>query len=105
MEYEVINKTHNNHCGCPEESLLMSNGLIILIHLEPDGSGEMFVDAGDWDDEIHICDVGSLDNLRYKACLYAASQSKECGNRIAPTPNLNRLGFITRGEIYDSSCS
>ena len=37
-------------CGCPEE-IWRINGIDVLIHLEEDGTGEMFVFAGDYEIE------------------------------------------------------
>lgn len=40
-------------CGCPIEEWLLS-GVSLLLHFEPDGSMELFADAGEWDCEVAL---------------------------------------------------
>ncbi|WP_374600504.1 hypothetical protein [Brevundimonas sp.] len=34
-------------CGCPEEEYLF-DGINLIVHFEPDGSADAFMDGGDW---------------------------------------------------------
>lgn len=34
-------------CGCPEETYLF-NGIDLIVHYEPDGTADAFMDGGDW---------------------------------------------------------
>lgn len=65
MEFDIIDSGYSEDCGCPEERLIV--GMVeAFIHLEPDGTGEVFLDVGDWQDEITLqCD--GIEDLRAKA--------------------------------------
>lgn len=34
-------------CGCPEETYIV-NGINLIVHYEPDGTADAFLDGGDW---------------------------------------------------------
>lgn len=34
-------------CGCPEERYLF-NGIDLVVHFDPDGTADAFMDGGDW---------------------------------------------------------
>ena len=82
MAAELIAKGVSDECGCPEETWNI-NGVDALIHLEPDGRGEIFLDAGDWQDE-KIVDCCGIDNLLQQACAWVRSLPCE-GDATPPT--------------------
>lgn len=71
----------NDECGCLEEVLDMHIGLEITIHMEPDGTGDMFIDAGDWQEEINALECKSIEDLRVEASRYASRLYEE-GNGL-----------------------
>ena len=71
MLCELIQQRPSEDCGCPEEVWDM-NGICVVIHLEEDGSGHIFLDAGDWDDEKLVECTGIID-LKNKAERWVAA--------------------------------
>lgn len=65
----------SDECGCPEEEWDML-GVHTIIHLEPDGTGHIFLDGGDWDDE-KLIDCQNIPQLRLKALSWVNSLPKE----------------------------
>lgn len=47
---EIMIQRESDECGCPEEELIIGM-FCVIIHLEPDGGGHIFIDCGDWEDE------------------------------------------------------
>lgn len=43
---QVISVTRGD-CGCPEEHYIF-NGIDLIVHYEPDGTADAFMDGGDW---------------------------------------------------------
>lgn len=62
---ELLEKRPSEDCGCPEELWLMGS-LEVTIHLEENGEGHIFADAGDWDDDLFVNCSGMAD-LRKQA--------------------------------------
>lgn len=62
---ELLTRRQSGECGCPEEEWLI--GMFnVIIHIEPDGRGDIFVDCGDWQSERTVeCD--GIESLRSKA--------------------------------------
>ena len=71
MAAELIAKGVSDECGCPEETWNI-NGIDVLIHLEPDGRGEIFLDAGGWQNE-KIVDCCGIDHLLQQASAWVRS--------------------------------
>lgn len=62
----------NPNCGCLEEHY--SVGMIdVVIHLEPNGSGEAFLNAGDWEEELTWKKCHTLEILKEKVAKYIES--------------------------------
>lgn len=60
---ELLARLPSEECGCPEE-LWNIEGLLYLIHLEDKaGTGEIFIFAGDWEQEYSV-QADTLDALR-----------------------------------------
>ncbi len=62
---------HSEDCGCPEEDWEI-NGLFTTIHLEPDGTGHIFIDSGEWEDE-KLVDAKTMPELRQAAINWVGS--------------------------------
>jgi hypothetical protein len=71
LRYEFIDARKSDECGCPEEDWII-NLLFVTMHLEPDNSGHIFIDCGDWDDE-KLVECNSIEELRVKAAEWANS--------------------------------
>jgi hypothetical protein len=82
MSDELISKGFSDECGCPEEMWNIS-GVDALIHLEPDGTGEIFLDTGGWQDERKV-DCNGMCDLRQKAAAWVRSLPHE-DDCIPPT--------------------
>lgn len=65
MIRKLIEARASEECGCPEELWLVGT-LEVLIHLEEDGSGHIFVDTGDWELDIRVTTTG-IEDLREQA--------------------------------------
>lgn len=61
----------STECGCPEEEweIGMFN---VIIHLEPDGRGDIFIDCGDWEDDRRV-ECSGIDDLRKQAAEWVRS--------------------------------
>lgn len=71
---DIIASRKSDECGCPEEDLLV--GMFdVTIHLEPDGSGEAFIDCGEWQEEKKFICSG-IDDLRQQVADYIYSLPK-----------------------------
>lgn len=55
----------SEECDRPEE-LWRVGTLEVVIHLEPDGEGHIFIDAGDWEMDLSVQTTGIAD-LRERA--------------------------------------
>jgi hypothetical protein len=53
----------SEECGCPEEDWIIHN-IEVTIHFEPDGSGDILADAGDWDIQLRVPPPVTMDELR-----------------------------------------
>jgi len=62
---EILTRRESDECGCHEEELVI-NGMFVVIHLEPDSSGHIFIDCGDWEDE-KLVSCNGIEDLRKKA--------------------------------------
>lgn len=61
----MIARRQSEECGCTEEEMVMRN-VHVIIHMEPNGDGEAFLDAGDWVDEWHFESCADIDDLRQR---------------------------------------
>lgn len=68
---QLLTQRPSEDCGCPEEEWIM-NSLFIIIHLEDDGTGHVFMDCGDWDSD-QFFEVDNMSDLRIKAEEWANS--------------------------------
>lgn len=60
---ELLARVPSDECGCPEE-LWRIEGLIYLIHMEEEaGTGEIFLYAGDFEEEQQV-QVATIEDLR-----------------------------------------
>ena len=64
MSVEVVKSYLNKDCGCPEQELVIGMA-VVIIHLEPDGTGDAFIDMGEWQSE-EIFDCTTMDELKEK---------------------------------------
>lgn len=46
-EFAILIERRTGECGCPEEQYLYA-GLDLIIHFEPNGDVDGFIDGGDW---------------------------------------------------------
>lgn len=60
---ELIDTRASDECGCPEEDWVIGM-LFVTIHLEPDGSGHIFLDGGDWGTDEKIVPCDGIEELR-----------------------------------------
>lgn len=58
----MIARQPSEECGCPEEWWRI-DGLEYIIHMERDGTGDILIFAGDWEQE-HNVKARGLDHLR-----------------------------------------
>ena len=65
MNAVLLQERTSDECGCPEEDWDI-DGVCVTIHLEPDDSGHIFLDTGDWDDE-KLIECNGIEDLRKKA--------------------------------------
>lgn len=63
--FEFVGERLSDECGCPEEDWIIGM-LFVTIHLEPDNSGHIFIDCGDWDDE-KLVNTNGMEELRIAA--------------------------------------
>jgi hypothetical protein len=66
IDVNVVEQRLSDECGCPEEELEIGM-CYMIVHLEEDGSGHMFLDMGDWEDEKFVQCDGTINGLRQKA--------------------------------------
>jgi hypothetical protein len=59
----------NQGCGCLEKQIVVLT-LDATIHLESNGNGEMFIDCGDWEDEITFPNCSDIVDLEKRAIDY-----------------------------------
>ena len=73
MDYELIEARASEDCGCPEEVAVI--GMFdVIIHLEEDGTGDMFMDCGDWEHDVTFSDPNmTMELLREKAVNHIAT--------------------------------
>ncbi len=69
--YEFIESRKNDECCCPEEDWIIGM-LYTTIHIEPDGSGHIFIDSGNWEDE-KLVPTKSIEELRVAAVNWVES--------------------------------
>jgi hypothetical protein len=62
---ETLAERTSDECGCPEHDIMMAH-IFATVHMEPDGSGQAFVDFGDWDEEWHFNDCVDINDLKQK---------------------------------------
>lgn len=48
MNTRLVEQRASEECGCPEEEWVIDK-LVVVLHFEPDGSGEITIDAGEWE--------------------------------------------------------
>ena len=65
-------------CGCPVEEWCYG-GLWLMLHHEPDGSLEMFVDAGEWECEVALAGA-SIEDARAQAFAWVDALPREGAN-------------------------
>ena len=65
----------SDECGCPEEEWDI-HGIYAIIHIEPDGGGHIFLDAGEWEAD-KLVDSKNIEQLRIAAIEWVESLSLE----------------------------
>lgn len=60
---QLIDTRTSDECGCPEEDWEIGM-LSVTIHLEPDGSGHIFLDGGDWGEAEKLVQCEGIEDLR-----------------------------------------
>ena len=65
----------NPDCGCSEQEIQIGMASV-LIHVEPNGIGEAFIDFGDWDEE-KTFECSGMDDLLAKVKQYISSLPPE----------------------------
>lgn len=58
-------------CGCPEECYLV-RGIDLVVHFEPDGTADAFMDGGDWGEAEASFWAPSVDMARKTVLSWAA---------------------------------
>jgi hypothetical protein len=71
---KLIEVRPSEECGCPEEFWIMDN-IEVIIHFEEDGSGHIFLDAGDWDHDF-VVEANTMEGLRRAAIDWVESLPK-----------------------------
>lgn len=69
---DLLHQGTSDECGCPEEEWVIGM-LHTTIHLEPDGSGHIFLDGGDWGEDEKLVDCDGIEDLRVKAAEWVDS--------------------------------
>ena len=84
LDFTLEDQRLSDECGCPEEEYTI--GLCYIIaHLEPDNSVHLFLDMGDWNEEVmRHCD-GTVEGMR----LAAINWAKEIHERTPKAGGLN----------------
>ena len=65
-KYELQELTKSDECSCPEEHWVIGM-MYVIIHMEPDFSGHIFLDGGDYGEAEKLVDIESINHLRYEA--------------------------------------
>ena len=65
LDRTLIEARPSEECGCPEE-LWRLGTIEVLIHLEENGEGHIFIDAGDWEIDREVPTTG-INDLRNQA--------------------------------------
>lgn len=68
-------------CGCPEEEYLF-NGVDLIVHYDPDGTADAFMDWGDDGQEETTVEGMSRFAARHAVFAWAASLTTERGGRV-----------------------
>ena len=90
MAAELLSKGYSPECGCPEELWWIRN-IEVNIHLEPDGTGHIMLEAGDWQDDREGVQCNGMDDLRRQAFEWVESIpheddiAKDLGEQVIPT--------------------
>ena len=63
--HDLLQSRLSDECGCLEEDWVIGM-LFTTIHIEPDGSGHIFIDCGDWQSE-KLVPTRSIEELRVAA--------------------------------------
>lgn len=62
---DLLDQRKSDECGCPEEEWAI--GVFnVIIHIEPDCRGDIFIDCGEWADDRRVDCVG-IEDLRRQA--------------------------------------
>jgi hypothetical protein len=69
---ELVATRASDECGCPEEDWIIGM-LYVTIHLEPDDSGHIFLDGGDWGEDEKLVQCTGIEDLRKKAQAWVES--------------------------------
>jgi hypothetical protein len=68
----ILERRNSQDCGCPEEHIEIHGFAEAILHMEPDGSGEAFIDFGDTQEEKEF-QCTDIDDLRRKVVDYITS--------------------------------
>ena len=74
---ELLEQRKSDECGCPEEEWLIEM-LHVTLHLEPDGSGHIFLDGGDWGQDEKLVECTDIENLRTQAAIWVKEIHSTC---------------------------
>lgn len=75
MGVETIACRIDKDCGCEEHDIML-NHVSAIVHLEPDHTGEVFVDFGDWQEEWHFDNCIDIEAAKEKAWMRFTALSK-----------------------------
>ena len=62
----LLTQKASDDCGCPEEEWEI-DAFFVVIHLEPDSRGHIFIDGGDCGEDERLVDCDGIEDLRAKA--------------------------------------
>lgn len=76
MEVEIVKSYLSSDCGCPEQELVVGMA-VVTIHLDPDGTGDAFIDMGEWQVELSY-QCKTMGELKQKVVSYIESLPFNC---------------------------
>ena len=68
-EISIIREGKSEKCGCPEREAMIC-GFWCIIHYEPDGSIDVFMDCGEWDADLRLEGCRDLDDATERTRQY-----------------------------------
>lgn len=70
MDIKILEQRLSDECGCPEEELQIGM-CVFTAHLEPDGTADLFLDLGDYQEDRNVKCGGTVEGMRNEALKWA----------------------------------